>query len=646
MERKYPGQKTSSYRGGYSEKIDSGWDRQTGDWSRDKLDSDRRTWTQITHRKVSSTGSGVSFEGPVNRPNASNITPVILPDGTQEYIAYLQPGAVPSDRYIKGKPDVIPFSENTHLVQEYSLDYVIPIEVLQTDLMDYILGTKSDPWGRTTVTSGQVAYDNETYMATQNWDHPDNATLQGVGPTLQEGATPARRGFIIEKSEGTLVGYNRFDTLTYGKVLKPGLFLSRFGADVESGYFPVIESTDHVEARLAASCYTVRFPYEYNTTRMDVTKEGFVSLEIGATLPKKNVGIGNGIYEHPHGSGRSLEAHLVGSLKAVIGKNKDEEEAIDLQALGQVVLRLGADDTILPNARRIVQTQIRGQGDKLSDRALQYWQNGTLTGLGDSGVATDGTGKTKGENVSLRAAFDGSAVIRLGARNPNALRRHLINGYSDGQGKIPYGINDSGRKDSHSAGRPNYGGGDSIYRFHDLTQVGTPQLSPLLPPYQSSGQPVSNMDAHGLSLDCHAVQDILLRAGANTASGQSMLIDLAGGLVVALGKDKQGRSITGAFDGGVEITINPNTQGRALRLEIDGDIDVAHHGNLNWVSTGDWTTEQTTWRNISMTDRIFTQQKTIEMSLARHTIETPDMIHNEGTQIPAVDDLGNPTENT
>lgn len=159
-----------------------------------------------------------------------------------------------------------------------------------------------------------------------------------------------------------------------------------------------------------------------------------------------------------------------------------------------------------------------------------------------------------------------------------------------------------------------------------------------MPPYNWSGQPVSNMDQHGLSLDVHAVRDALLRVGANPASGQSLLIDLAGGVVLAFGKDNQGRSITGQFDGGVEVTIKPNQQGKALRLEIDGDIDITHKGNLHWHSTGDWITEQTTWRNITKTDRVFTQQKLIDSSLTRTSIEAPDIVHDQGSQVAAPGD--------
>jgi hypothetical protein len=625
----YPGQRTSSMPQGYSERQDSGWDRQGADLSRDKLDSDRRQWTQIAGRRVTYTDAGISILGSVNRPDAAALKASLLPDGSSEFIAYLQPAASPADRYVSGKQDVIPFAESTELVQEYALDYPVPAEVLQTDLLDSILGTVADPWARTSVTSpsGTPAFDNETFMAVQSWDHPDISAKQAIGPALKEGATPQRRAFIIEKSHGTLVGHNRFDKSTYGLVLKPVVFpavaAGRFGADVESGYMSVRDSVDHAEARLAASCMSVRFPYEYNTTRIDVTKEGFTSLEIGSTLPKENIPLAGG-YEHPHGAGRSLEAHFVGSIKAVIGKNRDEEDAIDVQALGQAVIRLGADDTSLPNARRGVLTQNRALGDAVTPRSLQYWKQPKLS-PGDAG---DLENKTGAESVSLRAALDGAAVIRLGARNVASKRRHLVNGYQDGPGKTPYAVGDSSRVDSHSSGRPTYGAGDNIYAFHDLTRAGAPQISRL--PYNWSGQPIDDADAHGLSLDLHAVRDILVRVGKNPTSGQSIVLDTDGGLVVALGKDAQGRSVTGTFDGGIEVVIRPNQQGKAIRLEIDGDIDITHKGNLHWHSTGDWVTEQTTWRNVTKTDRVFTQQKSITASLARDTTEAPDIVHNQG----------------
>lgn len=639
----YPGQRTSSYTGGFSERIDSAWDQQSADYSRDKLDADRRQRTQITGRNVEYSDAGVAYRGSITRPTASNIVPVLLPDGTQQSISYLQPGSQPSDRYISGQQDVIPFAEHTELVQEFSLDYPVPFEVLQTSLLDTILGVTADPWARTTVTSvsGQVSFDSLTFMVQQQVDHPDNTLVNPVGPTTNEGTTPQRRGYILEKAAGTLVGYNLFDQVTYGQVLKPQLFigtpqqptLGKFGSSVESGYMPVIDSVDHEEARLAASCLSIRFPYEQNTTRLNVTKEGLVQMEVGSTLPKENIKL-QGNYEYPYGAGRSLEAHLVGSAKLVVGKNRDEEEAVDAQILGQVVLRLGSDDTSVPNARRTVATQIRSQADAVSNRVMQYWtsQNVALT----PGDAVSLTNKKGAESISLRGAFDGGTVIRLGAKSPLSKRRHLVNGYSDGQGKTAYGVGDASRIDSKSY-RTDYGAGDNIYRFHDLTQAGASILPSFPAPYVWSGSPVTSssiptspVDSHGQSFDLHAVRDVLLRLGANPDSGQSLLIDSAGGIVLSLGKDKQGRSITGTLDGAIEITIRPNTGQRAIQLQVIGDIDVTHQGNLNWLSTGDWITEQTSWRNITKTDRVFTQQKAISSSLTRDTTEAPDIIHNQG----------------
>jgi hypothetical protein len=642
----YPGQKTVATTTGYTEKIDSDWDYSGKDLSRDHLDSDRRTWTEISGRRVEYSDAGISFRGSVNRPNAQNIVPSTLPDGTQQYVLFLEPGASEQDRYVNGKQDVIPFSENTQRIQEYALDYTLPQEILETDLFDFVLGTTQDPWQRTQIvtTGNNVSYDDESYAINQDWDHPYTRGAQTVGPTTKEGPTPRRRGFILEKSEGTLVGYNRFDKLTYGQVLKPILFPytteGRFGADVESGYLPVVDSVDHAEARLAASAQAIRFPQEYNSVRWDITKEGSLYFEIGATLPKENIPLQGG-YEHPHGAGRSMEGHLVGSLKLVVGKNRDEEDAIDLQALGQSVLRLGADDASLPNERRTLQTQIRGQKDALGNRTLQYWTSPKLKPNQDSGNYGDPTSsvlKTGAENVSLRMSADGAVIARFGARTPGALRRHLINGYRDGQGKQLYSQN---RIDSKSPGRPFYPAGESNYSFHDLTQAGHPQLN--FPPFNTAawdalGTPVpgdsnqtnSAMDQHGLSLELHTVRDMLVRVGGNPTSGQSILIDTDGGLVATLGADKQGRSITASLDGGAVITIQPNKIGKALQIELVGDIDVVHKGNLHWQTTGDWITECTTWRHVTKTDRIFTDQKSIEASLVRHTTEAPDIVHNQG----------------
>jgi hypothetical protein len=271
----------------------------------------------------------------------------------------------------------------------------------------------------------------------------------------------------------------------------------------------------------------------------------------------------------------------------------------------------------------------------VGNRTLQFWtQGGVALKPGDAGSLTV---KTGAESISLRGAFDGGTVLRLGAKNPAAKRRHLYNGYSDGPGKHPYGIDDAARIDSKSY-RADYGAGDSVYQFHDLTQAGSPILpSTFTAPYVWSGTPVTSqsqpgspMDSHGQSLDLHAVRDILLRVGANPDSNLSVLLDTDGGLVFDLGTDNQGRSITAALEGGVEITIKANKQGKALRLMIDGDIDITQRGNLNYYCSGDATLEYTTRRQIVKTDNVETQQKKLSSSLARDTRESyGDMVNSQ-----------------
>jgi hypothetical protein len=645
----YPGQQATSLIGGYSQKVDEGWDRLSADFSRDKLDVNRRTKTAITSREVRYTDAGVEFVGPVNRPGATSVPTVMLPDGSTQQVVFLDPTHIPADRYNNGAPNVIAFSERTSRVQEFALDYAVPQEVIESSLIDTILGTTQVPWHQTTVSGSPIAFDNETILAQQEWDHPYSRTLRAVGPALQEGSTPARRGFVLETAQGTLVGFNRFDTTTYGKVLKPVVFPytsntaanggGRFGSDVEASYLSITDDPSHVEARVAASAFSMRFPAEYNLTRLDVTKEGFTTFEIGSTLPKEINPFNSGAYkyEHPHGAGRSLEGNLVGSMKLVIGKNRDEEDSLDITALGQTILRFGADDTSLPNANHLCNAQQRMSQDAPGPATLQYW---TAPKLQPNVDVVSLTNKVGGENISLRAALDGALVMRVGARpdQSQSLRRHMINGYSDGPGVNPYPISNSkgqpnsARIDSKSPGRPVYANpGDATYRFHDLTQAGSPKTG--MGYYGWSGSPTTNMDQQGLSVDFHAVRDVLLRIGMDPNNNQSLLMDLAGGIVAWIGKDKKGRSITASLDGGVEMTIGQSAAGKGLRLEINGDVDWTVKGNFHMNVTGDTIWESTTHRHNVKTDMILAAQNIHLKAVAAISLEAIDLRSNQGLYV-------------
>ena len=578
----YPGQRSRTTSMGLHEHDGSGWERMASDMSQDRLDPNRREWIQMTGRAVTHTEAGLRYNGPVVRPGAdvTLVPPEVLPDGKTQQVVYLADSKSRSSRYSSGVADMLPVSEVLDRIQEFGLDFPLPHEVLSSPLLDEVLGTRADVWGRTKVVKqGITSRDDQSFLADQGIDHPHAGDRTAVGPTSREGSTPRRRGFILEKAQGTLVGYNVWDKATYGKVLKPTIWpltkTGRFGTDTTTGHEAVVPSPDHVESRLAATAFMVRFPYEYNSTRMEITKEGQVYFEIGCTIPRENIGLDAGSYEHPHGAGRSLEAHLLGSAKIVVGKNRDEEESLDITTLGQVVLRLGADDGSLPQSGRSVLAQDRGKADSILARTLQFWNKAKLVSDKDAG---DLENKTGAENVSLRAALDGGTFLRLGARSSKSKRRHLRNGYEDGQGRTQSAPGEGSR--SRSAGRPVYGQGDDDYRFNDLSLAGKPSTN--IGQYTWSGSPVlrKDLDYHGLSADIHACRDIFLRVGKNGLSGQSILIDLEGGVVGIVGKDSAGRSLTGSLLGGVEISVGPNNSGQAIGLEVVG--------NVNWTIRGHW----------------------------------------------------------
>lgn len=634
--RPFPGQRSTTLSSGYHEFQGAGWDRMAQDLSEDHLDSNRRDWTRLTGRSLDYTEAGLRISGPVNRPGADTglVPEETLPDGTTRQVVLLKPGVTASSRYLTGEPDALPFVESLERIQEFGLDFPVPREVLETSYLDDLVGAAASPWDRTTVLDQNgMEVDGQGFvldLKEQPFDHPYDAKADAVvGPGTREGATPKRRGWAIERVTGTLVGYHRPDTTTYGKVLKPVLFplstAGRFGTDLETGFRPVEDSKDHVEARLAAVASLTRFPHDYNTTRWMVTKEGQVLFEVGATLPRENIGLDTNLYEHPWGAGRSIEGHVVGSTRLLLGKNRDEEDSLDLRTLGQVVLRLGADDGALPDAGRSVAVQNRAHGDTPDARSLQYWTNPKLT-PGDAG-SLDAGGKTGAENVSLRAATDGGVFLRLGARNAAAKRRHLKNGFSDGQGKTAYAPGKGSR--AASKGRETYGAGDTKYRFHDLAQAGVNRSGEML--YYPAGDCIQDMDAHGLSADIHACQDILLRVGKNNLSNYSILLDLDGGVIGIVGKDKKGRSLVSTMEGGVEMSIGSADNGMAMQLEVVGDVNWVIRGNWHVHCTGDMVFDSmSSIYTLAKKNHVTKGTNVYSSALAKIVQEAPDMPKNQG----------------
>lgn len=626
----FPGQSSVVKKAGFTSLTGAGWDYEATDLSRDKADIYRRQRTMSTGRFVISSDATLQFDGPVLRPGSDNVSKVLLPDGTSVQPVTLS-GHSPLDRFTGGKQDAIPFAERLERFTEFSLDIPTPAEALESSAFHRLLGVNADPWSRTTMQEkGGYTISANGSIDDVGSDHPTKPELVPVGSAKQEGATPLRKGFIVEHlAGGTLVGYNPWDKATYGKVLVPTLFPmtreGKFGTDVSSGFQEAKASTDHAQARLAAVARYTRFPFDGNTTRYAVTKEGLVLIEIGSTLPKENIPWDNSEYEHPHGAGRSVEAHLVGSAKLVIGKNRDEEESLDLTTLGQVVMRIGSDDAVLPTENRSLLTQLRAKSDALLPRSLQFWQKAKC-GVGDAG---DLANKTGFEKVSVRSSLDGGTFLRLGARSPKAKRRHLMNGYKDGQGRNE----SSDSANSRTSGRPVYGAGDASYRFHDLRLAGKPTSK--VQPYFWSGDALGDVDAHGLSADIHACRDILFRVGKNQMSDMSLLLDFDGGIIGFIGKDKKGRSMSGSLAGGVELSIGSNNNGHAANLELVGDVNVSIKGNAHFHISGDGVFDSNKSLYFLAKEEIIMKAMDIrQAALRQHVSEAPDIVHNQGGHKP------------
>ena len=114
--------------------------------------AERRQRTQITGRGVSYDDAGLRFSGTVQRPGADKalVPEETLPDGSKRQIVYLQEKKHLHDRYFKGQKDMLPVAETLEKVQEFSLDFPVPWEVLDTEMLDDALGVRKELWKRTT----------------------------------------------------------------------------------------------------------------------------------------------------------------------------------------------------------------------------------------------------------------------------------------------------------------------------------------------------------------------------------------------------------------------------------------------------------------------------------------------------------------
>ena len=352
-------------------------------------------------------------------------------------------------------------------------------------------------------------------------------------------ALKERNSPIIEHSSGTLVG---FDSVlrpdTYGKVLQPQIY--------DLGNIESINSTntkldeievtdikpDYPKLRLFPAAYMWKMPNEFSLTRFYLAKEGNLSFFIGSTWDEediKDLGLEPQTeFEHQLGAGRAIDGYLAGSLKLVIDKNKNEEESIILDTIGQVRFHFGKDDAVKSSERRECKFNRKGEEEEL------------ITGVTNPKLEP---GDGEAESLSIIGTLDGGMTLRVGANHAEVKRKFYKNGFNAKGDEVDDSV------DVRNEERQTYGDGDSTYRFHDLTQIAYSA-----PEFQDD--PLTDPDIAGHSLDAHLVQNLWLRVGKDKEDEKSLNIDTDGSANIFLGKDKiDDTSLSLETDGGIRAAI-------------------------------------------------------------------------------------------
>ena len=127
------------------------------------------------------------------------------------------------------------------------------------------------------------------------------------------------------------------------------------------------------------------------------------------------------------------------------------------------------------------------------------------------------------------------------------------------------------------------------------------------------------------------MRDIFIRVGKNKLMGQSILLDLEGGIVGIVGKDKKGRSLTGSMQGGIELTVGSNLEGRAIQLDIVGDVNMVVKGHYHVHATGDIVFDSMgSIYTLAKKEHISKGMNIRQAALVQHVTEAADIVHNQG----------------
>ena len=185
---------------------------------------------------------------------------------------------------------------------------------------------------------------------------------------------------FIERVSGTVVGNNPYTVegrSTYGKLLKPILFSDPNASLGEPRLEPVPNTSDESEkALVAAHLYRMRRPDGLGELFLAHDKEGHIFMSVPASTSKKS----------NLGAGRSMEADFKGSIKLVVGANKNDSASLDVVTKGGTKWSLG---TLTSNGRSVDLTAAGGLALKAGADRDGFAINGEFEG--SVGLAIEGS---------------------------------------------------------------------------------------------------------------------------------------------------------------------------------------------------------------------------------------------------------------
>lgn len=185
---------------------------------------------------------------------------------------------------------------------------------------------------------------------------------------------------FIEHVMGTVIGNDPY-TLggrdSYGKVLKPVLFSTPEDKKGFARLEPITDDEGEESSLGGAFLYRMQRPDGLGELFLSHDKEGHVYLSIPASTSKA----GN------LGAGRSLGAKFDGSVKMVVGANKQDGSSLDMTAEGGVKWSLGT----LARSKRSLEVKARGGVNIRIEKPDVNGDAFRITSKGNISIATEGT---------------------------------------------------------------------------------------------------------------------------------------------------------------------------------------------------------------------------------------------------------------